>query len=106
MESRLSFRLADPSDAEFLGRLNFQLIRDEDHRNPMSEPELADRVRGWLRSEEYQAAIFFLEADLIAYVLWRKEGVGQVGARISDMICRLAPLFPGDLLAAIYHLRF
>jgi len=27
MESRLSFRLADPADAELLGRLNFQLIR-------------------------------------------------------------------------------
>ena len=27
------------------------------------------------------AAIFFLEADLIAYVLWRKEGVDQVYLR-------------------------
>ncbi|SRR5260221_11818864 len=77
----LSFRLADPADAELLGRLNFQLIRDEGHRNPMSEPELADRMREWLRSEEYQAAIFFLEADLIAYLLWRKEADGQVYLR-------------------------
>lgn len=81
MQSRLSFRLANPADAELLGRLNFQLIRDEGHRDPMSEPELANRMREWLGSEEYQAAIFFLEADLIAYVLWRKEGVDQVYLR-------------------------
>jgi GNAT superfamily N-acetyltransferase len=81
MESRLSFRLANPADAELLGQLNFRLIRDEGHRNPMSEPELAHRMREWLLSGEYQAAIFFLDADLVAYVLWRKEGSDQVYLR-------------------------
>ncbi|MGA8479611.1 MAG: hypothetical protein WB696_16775 [Chthoniobacterales bacterium] len=65
----LSFRVANPSDAELLGRLNFQLIRDEGHRNPMSESELVDRMQEWLRSGEYDAAIFFSEANLTAYVL-------------------------------------
>jgi GNAT superfamily N-acetyltransferase len=77
----LSFRVANPSDAELLGRLNFQLIRDEGHRNPMSESELVDRMQEWLRSEEYDAAIFFSEANLTAYVLWRKEGPNQVYLR-------------------------
>ncbi len=54
MECKLNFRAADPSDAELLGRLNFQLIRDEGHRNPMSEDGLVDRVREWLKLGEYE----------------------------------------------------
>jgi hypothetical protein len=77
----LSFRVADPSDAELLGRLNFQLIRDERHHNPMSESELVDRMQGWLRSGEYDAAVFLSEGKLIAYVLWRKQGPDQVYMR-------------------------
>jgi hypothetical protein len=63
MESRLSFRLADPSDAELLGRLNFRLIRDEGHRNPMSEPELAHRMREWLRSLGFRDYALSLERE-------------------------------------------
>ncbi len=77
----LSFRVADPSDAELLGRLNFQLIRDKGHRNPVSESEVVDRMQGWLRSGEYDAAVFFSEANLTAYALWRKEGPDQVYLR-------------------------
>jgi hypothetical protein len=69
MESRLSFRLANPSDAELLGRLNFQLIRF---------PGLRTFIGVGTGSEQ----------------------------RVSDVTSRLALLFPGDLLPAIYHLRF
>jgi ribosomal protein S18 acetylase RimI-like enzyme len=81
MKWRLIFRVADPSDAELLGRLNFQLIRDEGHRNPMSEDELADRMREWLRSGEYEAALFFSGAELVGYALWRKEGADGIYLR-------------------------
>ncbi|HET9376122.1 MAG TPA: hypothetical protein VFO40_14205 [Chthoniobacterales bacterium] len=50
MEWELTFRVAHPSDAELLGRLNFLLIRDEGRRNPMSESELVARMQ-WLRSD-------------------------------------------------------
>jgi hypothetical protein len=59
----LSFRLANPADAELLGQLNFQLIRDEGRRNRMSEPELADRMREWLRSLGFQDYVLSLERE-------------------------------------------
>jgi GNAT superfamily N-acetyltransferase len=77
----LEFRVADPSDAKLLGRLNFQLIRDEGHRNPMTEAELADRMLEWLSSGTYEAALFFLEAELMGYALWSKDGVDRIYLR-------------------------
>jgi hypothetical protein len=80
IEWKLTFRVAGPSDAGLLGRLNFLLIRDEGHRNPMSESELAARMQEWLRSE-YKAALFFSGADLVGYALWRSEGANSVYLR-------------------------
>jgi len=55
----LSFRVANPSDAELLGRLNFQLIRDEGHRNPMSESELvAPELRLTFFAVIWQGSVF------------------------------------------------
>ena len=68
----LSSRHALPSDADLLGLLNHQLIQDEGHRNPMTVPELQERMRGWLAAE-YAAVLFENETEVVAYALYREE---------------------------------
>lgn len=46
----LSLRPATDGDIDVLAKMNKQLIEDEGHRNPMTIPELALRMRGWLQS--------------------------------------------------------
>lgn len=66
------FRFATVADAERLAPLNAQLIRDEGHRNPMTEAELAQRMTDWLRGD-YRAVVFEDGSDLIGYALFRAE---------------------------------
>ena len=66
------FRNASAEDAKILAPLNAQLIRDEGHRNSMSEPQLAERMAGWLR-HEYRAVIFELAESSVGYALFRVE---------------------------------
>jgi hypothetical protein len=47
----LLYRQAAADDAPLLAELNHQLIRDEGHRNPMTVPQLEERMRQWLASE-------------------------------------------------------
>ena len=68
----LTARRAFPSDADLLGFLNHQLIRDEGHRSRMTVPELQERMRRWLAGD-YIAVLFDREAELIAYALYREE---------------------------------
>ena len=67
----LRFRPATLADADLLGRLNHQLIKDEGHRNPMNVDELTERMRGWLACEGYEALLGLDGDELVAYVLWR-----------------------------------
>jgi len=76
--ARLSWRPASEADVGLLSEWNHQLIRDEGHRNPMTVPELAQRMRGWLAGE-YEAVIFSEEAPC-AYALFRR-GPGHVHLR-------------------------
>ena len=55
-----------------LAELNYQLIRDEGHRNKMTVPELERRMKDWLASE-YVAVIFENEGRIIAYALYREQ---------------------------------
>ena len=55
-----------------LAELNHQLIRDEGHRNRMTDPELEQRMRGWL-AKEYRAVIFEDAQGVIAYALYRVQ---------------------------------
>jgi GNAT superfamily N-acetyltransferase len=64
--------MAGDGDVERLAVLNHQLIRDEGHRNRMSIPELAERMRGWLAAG-YAAAIFESEGETVAYALFRER---------------------------------
>jgi GNAT superfamily N-acetyltransferase len=68
----MRFRFATHEDAEQLAPLNAQLIQDEGHRNRMTIPQLADRMRDWLRGE--YRAVLFQEADIVmGYALFRSE---------------------------------
>jgi GNAT superfamily N-acetyltransferase len=68
----LKFRKATVEDAALLGELNHQLIQDEGHDNPMTAPQLARRMRGWLTGE-YRAIIFEDEQGLGGYALYEEE---------------------------------
>ncbi len=70
--SALSFRFATQADCRALAELNHQLIRDEGHRNPMTVPELDERMRSWLAGE-YQAVVFEAAGGIVAYALFREE---------------------------------
>lgn len=69
----MRYRLATTDDYPLLATLNHQLIRDEGHRNPMTEAELEDRMRGWLTSGEYQAMLFEQAGQVVAYALYREN---------------------------------
>jgi len=68
----MRWRYADQIDAVFLAEWNHRLIREEGHRNRMTVPELADRMRGWLQGE-YKAVIFSSEVAAVGYAVFREE---------------------------------
>jgi ribosomal protein S18 acetylase RimI-like enzyme len=69
---KLQFRLATADDGQALGALNAQLILDEGHRNPMTVPQLVERMTAWLRGE-YQAVIVESSGAIAGYALFRQE---------------------------------
>lgn len=68
----LDYRYAGIADLDLLAEWNHQLIQDEGHRNPMTVPQLRQRMQGWLESE-YRAVIFSLAEDPVAYGLYRQS---------------------------------
>jgi ribosomal protein S18 acetylase RimI-like enzyme len=68
----MTFRRATLSDCAGLAQLNHQLIRDEGHRNPMTVPELEQRMKSWLASE-YTAVIFEDGGAVVAYALYGEQ---------------------------------
>jgi hypothetical protein len=77
----LAYRRAADRDVELLGHLNHELIRDEGHRNPMSVPELVERMSQWLAAE-YTAILF--EEDGAVVATWRR----RIGAARREMTPR------------------
>jgi GNAT superfamily N-acetyltransferase len=69
----LTHRRATRADCRLLAALNHQLIRDEGHRNPMTEAQLAQRMRGWLARGEYRAELFEERGEVVAYALYRES---------------------------------
>jgi ribosomal protein S18 acetylase RimI-like enzyme len=67
-----SIRLATLDDAQRLAEMNKALIEDEGHANPMTIPELAERMRGFLVSG-YQAWIQEVDGVVAGYCLARKD---------------------------------
>jgi predicted acetyltransferase len=90
----LEHRRATERDIELIGRLNHELIRDEGHYNPMSAPELVERMSQWLAGD-YTAILFEENGAVVAYALYgdnpeevhlrqlfvvrdrRREGIGR-----------------------------
>ena len=68
----MTFRTATLDDCSLLAELNHQLIRDEGHRNPMTVPELEQRMRGWF-SDGYRAVIYEDGGEVVAYALFREQ---------------------------------
>ena len=68
----MTYRLATVEDCPLLGKLNHQLIRDEGHRNPMTVPELEQRMRRWLEGD-YVAVLFEEAGKVVAYALYRER---------------------------------
>jgi len=66
-------RPATPADVPLLAELNHQLIRDERHRNNMTVPQLAERMRAWLDAGEYVAHVFEMSGEIVAYALFREQ---------------------------------
>jgi ribosomal protein S18 acetylase RimI-like enzyme len=67
----MNYRLAKLDDCRLLAKLNQQLLQDEQHRNRfMTEPQLMDRMRGFLAGE-YRGVIFEHEGEIVAYALYR-----------------------------------
>jgi GNAT superfamily N-acetyltransferase len=88
----MRFRLASVADAEALGALNAQLIRDEGHRNAMTVPELVDRMASWLRGE-YEGVLVEEDAndaggEIVGHALFRREPdsiyLRQIFVRVED----------------------
>ena len=68
----MEYRLATVADAHLLAPMNYRLIRDEGHRNPMSVAELEQRMQAWLAGE-YQAVLFDDEQGTAGYALFKRE---------------------------------
>ncbi len=64
---------AQLGDHLILGAMNKQLIEDEGHANPMTIPQLQDRMRGWLE-ESYIAYLIRLDGKIVGYCLYRDDG--------------------------------
>ena len=71
----MEYRPAIQSDLALLAAWNFQLIHDEGHRNPMTPLELEARMQSWL-ADEYQAIIFDVDAEPVAYALYHLDSSG------------------------------
>ncbi len=68
----MRYRAATTADALTLSQWNRQLIRDQGHRNPMSEAELQVRMANWLAGE-YQAVLFEDADGTAGYAVFRGE---------------------------------
>ena len=68
----MEYRFAAQTDVPVLATMNQQLIHDEGHRNPMTLPELAQRMARWLQGE-YTAVIFHENGNDLGYVLYKCE---------------------------------
>ncbi len=68
----MTHRIATEADGALLGELNYQLIRDERHRNSMKAEELCKRMLRWIE-REYKAVVFEQGGAVVGYALFREE---------------------------------
>lgn len=68
----MEYHIANETDLDILAQWNYQLIRDEGHRNQMTVPQLRDRMLDWLAGD-YTAVIFHKDGESIAYALFHES---------------------------------
>ncbi len=68
----LELLTARSEDVALLAEMNFCLIRDENHSNPMTLTALEIRMLSWLK-EGYQCRLLYQNDNCVGYVLWRDE---------------------------------
>ncbi|HBZ68769.1 MAG TPA: GNAT family N-acetyltransferase [Deltaproteobacteria bacterium] len=71
----MNWRFAEACDLPLLAKLNRVLIRDEGAQNPMTLPQLEERMRVWLGSP-YRAVLFEEGSTTVGYALFRSEEEG------------------------------
>ena len=69
----MNHRPATRADLDLLARWNHELIEDEQAQNPMSVPELKERMRAWLTRRQFAAVIFETAGEPVAYALFREH---------------------------------
>lgn len=69
----LTWHEATDADIGLLADWNLQLIRDEQHRNPMNVEQLAERMRNWLRTGEYRAIVFSAAGEPVCHAVFKHE---------------------------------
>lgn len=69
----MTINRTDASDVEELAELNRQLIEDEQHPNPMTRAELAERMITWME-EGYRCYVARVEGTTAGYCLFRDDG--------------------------------
>jgi len=74
LRARLTFRPATLDDCGLLAELNHQLIQDEGHRNPMTVPQLEQRMQGFIQGE-YRAVIFEDGGEVVRPLLTFRRAV-------------------------------
>ena len=65
--------MCDTRDAELLGAMNAQLSEDEGGQPIRPLPVYVARMRGWLETGRYQAAVARRGDQALAYVLWHAD---------------------------------
>jgi GNAT superfamily N-acetyltransferase len=68
----MEYRTATAADAGMLAEMNWQLIRAEGHRNPMTAAELEARMVRWLAGS-YAAVLFEAAGRAVGYALYRRD---------------------------------
>jgi GNAT superfamily N-acetyltransferase len=81
MNSPVSLRAATHHDGTLLGRWNVAIIREEGHRNAMTESELKTRMQGWIASGEYRVHMVIVAHESVGYICWRAEGLHEIVVR-------------------------
>lgn len=66
----MNYRRPTEADLKLLAEMNYHLIRDEGHTNPMNLVQLEERMRAWLRGE-FRGVIFEEDGAPVAYALYR-----------------------------------
>ncbi len=71
-EMKIEIKKASNSDSQILGEMNKRLIEDEKHSNPMTIPELVERMNDFL-SDQYIGYIINANEIPVGYCLYRDD---------------------------------